>query len=178
VVLADEHRQLDELPLVEVRGENRPSVIGDAGVGVEFVDGAEHCALQLGPSLRLGAALDPGDLLVGDSHLARQDDVLSPLVLCAAEPAGAEDGKLAETGRKDPVDRQGDGEGHPLAEEVGMPYERVEGVASSAGADATDKQAGFGIALPRRQGVDTRGRWSDDVFHTRASTEMKIIQQL
>jgi hypothetical protein len=157
VVLADEHRHLDELALVEVCGEHRPGVIGDAGVGVELVDGAEHCALQLGPSLRLGAALDPGDLLVGDSHLARQDDVLSPLVLCAAEPAGAEDGKLAETRRKDPVDRQGDGEGHPLAEEVGMPYEGVEGVASGAGADAIDKQAGLGIALPRRQGVDTRG---------------------
>jgi hypothetical protein len=59
-----------------------------------------------------------------------------------------------------------------------MPYQRVERVASGAGADAIDKQAGLGIALPRRQGVDTRGRWSDDVFHTRASTEMKILQQL
>src|SRR6266850_3804088 len=60
VVLADEHRRLDELALVEVCGEHRPGVISDAGVGVELVDGAEHCALQLGPSLRLGAALDPG----------------------------------------------------------------------------------------------------------------------
>jgi hypothetical protein len=106
VVLSDEHRHLDELALVEVGGEHRPGVIGDAGVGVEFVDGAEHCALQLGPSLRLGAALDPGDLLVRDSHPARQDGVLSPLVLGATEPAGAEDGQLAETGREDPVDRQ------------------------------------------------------------------------
>jgi len=48
--------------LAEVCGEHRPGVIGDAGVGVELVDGAEHCGLQLGPSLRLGAALDPGDL--------------------------------------------------------------------------------------------------------------------
>ena len=54
VVLADEHRHLDELVLVEVCGEYRPGVIGDAGVGVELVDGAKHCGLQLGPSLHLG----------------------------------------------------------------------------------------------------------------------------
>jgi hypothetical protein len=77
VVLADEHRHLDELALVEVCGEYRPGVIGDAGVGVELVDGAEHCALQFGPSSRLGAALDPGDLLVRESHPAREDGVLS-----------------------------------------------------------------------------------------------------
>jgi hypothetical protein len=34
VVLADEHRHLDELALVEVCGEHRPGVIGNAGVGV------------------------------------------------------------------------------------------------------------------------------------------------
>jgi hypothetical protein len=59
-----------------------------------------------------------------------------------------------------------------------MPYQCVGRVASGAGADAIDKQAGLGIALPRRQRVDTRGRWSDDVFRTRASTEMKKFQQL
>jgi hypothetical protein len=64
VVLADEHRHLDELALVEVCGEYRPGVIGDAGVGVELVDGAKHCGLQLGPSLHLGADLDPSDLPV------------------------------------------------------------------------------------------------------------------
>src|SRR5258707_15423359 len=60
VVLADEYRHLDELALVELFGEHHPSVIGDAGVGVELVDRMEHCGLQLGPSLRVGAALDPG----------------------------------------------------------------------------------------------------------------------
>jgi len=54
-VLADEHRHLDELALVEVCGEQRPGAIGDAGVGVELVGGAEHCGLQLGPSLGIGS---------------------------------------------------------------------------------------------------------------------------
>ena len=34
VILADEHRHFDELPRVEVCGEHRPGVIGDAGVEV------------------------------------------------------------------------------------------------------------------------------------------------
>jgi hypothetical protein len=61
-----------------------------------------------------------------------------------------------------------------------MPYQRVEGVASGAGADAIDKQAGLGIALPRREGVDTRGRWSDDVFHTLLDRHLaaRNLQQL
>jgi hypothetical protein len=77
-------------------------------------------------------ALDQGDLLVRDSHPAREDGVLSPLVLGAAEPDGVR--RMASSRRRGgrTVDRQKDGEGHPLAEEVGMPYQRVEGVASGA----------------------------------------------
>ena len=33
-----------------------------------------------------------------------------------------------------------------------MPYQRVEGVVSGAGADAIDEHAGLGIALPRGEG--------------------------
>jgi len=91
--------------------------------------------------------------------------VLSPLVLGATEPAGAEDGKLAEAGRELPGDRQSDGEGYPLAEETGMPYQRAEGVVGGAGADAIHERAGHGIALPWGEGMDARGRWPDDVVH-------------
>jgi hypothetical protein len=38
-----------------------------------------------------------------------------------------------------------------------MPYQRVKGVASGAGADAIDEHTGLGIALPRGKGVDARG---------------------
>jgi hypothetical protein len=41
-----------------------------------------------------------------------------------------------------------------------MSYQRVEGVVSSAGANAIDEQAGLGIALLRGKGMDPRGRWS------------------
>ena len=145
------------LALVEVCREYRPGVIADACVVVEFVDGAEHCGLHLGPSPRLGAALHPGDLLVRDSRPAREDGVLSPLVLRAAEPTGTEDGELAETGREHPGDHQSDGEGHPLAEEVGMPCQGVEGVVSGTRANAIDEDAGLGITFPRREGRDARG---------------------
>jgi hypothetical protein len=67
--------------------------------------------------------------------------VLSPLVLGSAQPARAEDGDLPKTGREHPGDRQSDSEGHPLAEEVGMTYQRVEGVVSGAGANASDEEA-------------------------------------
>jgi hypothetical protein len=41
-----------------------------------------------------------------------------------------------------------------------MSYQRVEGVVSAAGANAIDEQAGLGIARPRGNGMDPRGRWS------------------
>ena len=81
----------------------------------------------------------------------------SALVLGSAQPARAEDGDLPKTGREYPGDRQSNCEGHPLAEEVGMSYQRVEGVVSGARADASDEQAGLGIAIPRGKGMDPRG---------------------
>jgi len=87
-------------------------------VVVEFVDGAEHCGLHLGPSPRPRAALHRGSPGLEIPPGAR-NGVLSPLVLREAEQTGTEDGELAETGGSTPVTTERTVNGIPLAEEVG-----------------------------------------------------------
>jgi hypothetical protein len=62
----------------------------------------------------------------------------SPLVLGSPQLARAEDGNLPA---RAPGDCQSDSDGHPLAEEVVMTYQRVKGVVSGAGANASDEEA-------------------------------------
>src|SRR5439155_25850727 len=46
VILPDDHRDLDQLPVVVAGGEQLPGGVADAGVGVQLVGGAEEGGLE------------------------------------------------------------------------------------------------------------------------------------
>lgn len=100
--MADEHRQLDELVLVQPSGERRPGGIGDAVVVDHLVARAEGGGLRVGPQRRVEVRGDPGDLLVGQPGLAAQADVLPPLVGRVTAPRDAQDRELA-LARREPA---------------------------------------------------------------------------
>src|SRR5262245_3220123 len=127
VVLPDQHRQLDHLPLVVARRQRVPGAVGDAGSVVQLVDRAEQGAVEVVPVRRVGPGGDAVDLAGGDAGLLRQPLVLSPLVRRRAAPRRAEDQELAITGRQ-LAREQLAREGHPPSVEAGVPDERREDV--------------------------------------------------
>ena len=66
-IAADREDEVHALPLVEVLAERRPRRVRDVRLVVEFVDGAQHRAVELIGRL---AALDAGDVVVGQPGLA------------------------------------------------------------------------------------------------------------
>ena len=99
VVLPDEHHDLDQLALVVARGELLPGRVADAAVVVELVGGAaSSVASKASQPDAAGAGPDALDLLVAQPAARGDEDVLAPLVLGSAPPAGAQDQQLPVAG--------------------------------------------------------------------------------
>src|SRR5205823_7386899 len=163
VVVAHEHGQLDELPLVVPRGQCGPRVVRDARVGVQLVGRAEEHAFELLPAVGVGPRLHAADLVVGDVGGPGDEDVLAPFVVRTAQPRGAQDGELA-LARRDPPAQQLPAEREPPAEEAGVAHEGAEDVRGEGARhdDPLEQLPHLLVVLSRREGLDAGvGRATD-----------------
>jgi hypothetical protein len=92
-VVADQHHQLDRLPLVERVAQPGPGPVGQVVVRQQLVGRLEQQQVTTGPAAET-APLDALDLLRGEAGAPAQTAVLGELVLAAAGCADAQDHQL------------------------------------------------------------------------------------
>src|SRR5205807_6619023 len=173
VVVADEHRDLDQLALVVALGEGRPRLVGDAGSFVELVGRAHQGRVERVPAVGLGTRADPGDLLVGDPDRLGDLAVLGPLVLGPAPPSRAQDQQLSVAGRELPAAEQLAGERQPPAKQprvADQGREDVQGRGPSR-TDPVQKLLGLLVSLALREGSDARGSGHGGARYTNVPLE-------
>src|SRR5271163_215961 len=128
VIVAHEHRHLDQLVLVITALELRPRLIGDPSVRVQLVGGAQQRGVERLPAGRLRARGDSRDLLVAQPRGGADPRVLSPLVVRAAVPPAPEDQELPIAGGQLTALQELAAERKPAFEQPRMAGERGEDV--------------------------------------------------
>src|ERR1700735_2170084 len=94
-VLADGEHQIHALAFLIMPGELGPDRFGDELLAKQIVGRPKQDRIGVAPARRVGADLDPVDLLLGQAGTATDRHMLGPLVAGTAKETGAQDDDLA-----------------------------------------------------------------------------------
>src|SRR5258707_911844 len=94
-VLVRREYHVHALALLEVPRQLRPDRIGDELRAMQIVGRPQQGRIGRAPAGRVGAELDPGDLVIGQAGTTRDRHMLGPFIAGTAEEAGTKDHDLA-----------------------------------------------------------------------------------
>ena len=94
VVLAHGEHQVHSLAFLEMLRKLPPHRFGNELLAVQIVGGPQQRRIGRTPARRVGAKLDPRDLIIGEAGAFADRHMLGPFIAGAAQEAGAEDNDL------------------------------------------------------------------------------------